>query len=161
MGRWQRIAVVGVLAVSGCGAEMAGAGDERFAGRWLIEETEAHALYSASTYQLGDDGAVTLVWDAGLYGVPHGQVRRTDTGLVCVFGDRWRSLDEATLEIDGDCSDDAARTIVLWFANDAATNAVGADVHIASVGGESGWQPPPWGWSFRKCASGDPCIPAE
>ena len=38
-------------------------GDSRFVGKWFIEETETHALYGASTYELTSDGAsFTVSW---------------------------------------------------------------------------------------------------
>jgi hypothetical protein len=124
---------------------------ERFVGFWFVEETEPHALYSASTYELSAGGELALAWDAELYGQPHGYVRSADGALRCDFSDTWRSTGDDTLVIEAACSDDRARDIVLYFANPPATNAAGADVTIVSVGGENGWQPPQWGWSFSWC----------
>lgn len=132
---------------------------ERFVGRWFIEETEAHALYGASTYQLAADGSLALEWDAGFYPEPQGHVVSPDRDVVCAFGDRWTTPDGELLIIDGTCTDDASRQIHLLFESDASLNDSGATVRIDSVDGEDGWQPPQWGWSFRKCAAGDPCRP--
>jgi len=82
----KRIACLAWLALVGCSVEMDAAGNERFAGRWFIDETEAHALYSASTYELSPDGDVTLVWDAGFYEIPQGHVRDADGEDLCTFG---------------------------------------------------------------------------
>lgn len=133
--------------------------DMRFVGYWFVEETQAHALYGASTYELATDGTMTLVWDAGLMGFPQGHVRSPDRSRTCQFGTTWHSNGDGILVIDGVCSDDASREIVLAFANDPSSNAIGATVEIASVGGEDGWIPPAFGWSFQKCvtASEGPC----
>lgn len=125
----------------------------RFVGHWFVEETQAHALYGASMYELAADGRVTLVWDAGVMGLPQGHVRSPDQGRTCQFGPTWHSRGDSVLVIDGACSDDASREIVLAFRNDPSTNAIRATVEIASVGGEGGWIPPAFGWSFQKCAT--------
>jgi hypothetical protein len=145
------------LLCAACGAEVEDERTERFVGFWFVEETEPHALYSASSYELSAVGEVALAWDAGYYGSPHGQVRSADGQLACQFGERWRSEGTETLIVDGDCSDGHAREIVLAFTNPPATNAEGADVEIVSVGGEGGWRPPVWGWSFTWCA--ELCLP--
>ena len=146
---------------TGCATEHSEQQSDRFAGRWFIEETQAHALYGASTYELTPDGAVGLLWDAGLDEMPQGHVRHPDSATVCVFADGWRSFDDESLVVDVDCSDEVARALVLSFTSAPAANAVDADVTIASVGGESGWLPPEWGWSFRKCEAAEPCVGDE
>ena len=149
-------------AVAGCTGSNDDADDEhdpRFVGRWFLEETEAHALYGASTYAFGADGAVALIWDAGIEEVPLGHVLSPDATVTCTFADTWRSNGTDRLVIGVACSDTALRELVLRFSSSPATNATGADVAIVSVDDESGWRPPQWGWSFRKCDGGDDCIP--
>lgn len=154
------VALVSTLA-SACASDEpgGGAGESRFVGRWFVEETDAHALYAASTYDLREDGSIELVWDAGFYDAPQGQVRSPDGAIRCVFGASWGSPDGAHLLVDGVCSDDVARDIQLLFTSDPAANTAGATVVIDEVGGERGWQEPQWGWSFTRCAGTDPCHP--
>jgi hypothetical protein len=133
---------------------------ERFVGHWFVEETEAHALYGASTYEFTAEGTIALAWDAGFYGTPQGYVRSADDSVSCFFGDAWRSEGDDVLVIDGDCSDGAPREIELVFVTGPAANAVRASVEIVSVGGAPGWLPPRWGWSFQKCAFGEICTGA-
>lgn len=144
-----------MLVLFGCGSDAPGdvTPSERFVGPWFVEETEAHALYGASTYELAADGTMTLVWDAGLMELPQGHVRSPDRTRTCRFGTTWQSRGDGILVIDGACSDDAHREIALAFASDPSLNAIGANVEIISVGGEDGWLPPAFGWSFRKCAT--------
>ncbi len=158
--RW-KAACVGMTLLAACGGAAPESGDqqdERFVGRWFIEETEAHALYSASTYAFAADGTLSLVWDAGLYGFPQGYVRSPDGALSCFFGDTWSSRGQELLVIDGACDDDSTRAITLRFTSAPSSNVAGAAVQIDSVGGQAGWLPPQWGWSFRKCAPEDPCT---
>src|SRR5688572_16512700 len=151
-----------LLLASACASDDAAEADatSRFTGRWFIEETVAHALYAASTYDLRVDGTVELVWDAGFYAQPQGQVLSPDTSVSCVFGEVWQAPDLWHLIIAGECSDQIARDIHLDFESAPAANAAGATVLIDDVGGEEGWQEPQFGWSFRKCpAADDPCHP--
>ena len=139
-----------------CGSQATESTSSRFVGPWLVEETMPHATYGASSYELQSDGSLTLIWDAGILGIPQGHVRNSDRSITCVFGDAWTSSD-AVLLIDGKCSDDLARTIELELTSPASSNASGATVEIKSVAGEDGWQPPQWGWSLRKCADVQSC----
>lgn len=160
------LAAIAFALTAGCSAAGPAPGEpgqaERFVGRWFVEETEPHALYSASTYAFGVEGELALVWNADLVPEPHGYVRSPDLSIRCPFGDAWHAADDQRLVIASDCSDGVARDIELVFASDAASNQVGATVVIDRVGGEPGWAPPQWGWSFRKCAGdADPsCSPS-
>jgi hypothetical protein len=129
--------------------------DPRFVGAWLVHEVVPHALYSASIFRLGADGALVQTWDAGFYGGTHGYVRDPKKEITCAFGARWRSLGQDLMVIDGECSDARSREIRLRFATDPSMNHAGTKVRIESVGGEPGWLPPAWGWAFRKCRRPD------
>jgi len=132
--------------------------DARFVGLWLVEQP-FHALYEATFYELGADGAVRegpsdpagCAAHLGEHCVT-GSVADAATGTSCVFGERWRSLDPATLVVRGACDDGRARDIVLAFDPDPSGNAESAGVVLASVGGETTWAHDNWEWSFRKCA---------
>ena len=155
------IALALMVVCGGCAVdtdgEIAPDSAERFVGSWFVEETEAHALYAASSYQLHQDGSVELIWDAGWYQVPQGYVLSPDLSVQCLFGAEWMSWSDDRLLIVGNCSDDMERLIDLAFVSDPSGNAAGATVDIQEVGGEAGWLPPQWGWSFRKCAPFDSC----
>jgi hypothetical protein len=155
-----KLAGIGIALLAACGgtAPSGVEQDERFMGRWFIEETVAHALYGASTYTLSADGTIELVWDAGIYGFPQGYVQSPDLAVRCFFGEHWTSRGSDVLVIEGDCDDETSREISLRFTSAAGQNAEGATVEIEAVGGEPGWLPPQWGWSFRKCASDEPCV---
>jgi hypothetical protein len=147
-----------LLAACGGSAPPAGERDDRFVGRWFIEETTPHATYGASTYSFSADGTIELVWDAGIFGFPQGYVQNPDQSLRCFFGPTWTSRGADLLIIEGLCDDNSTREIALRFPLDPTQNATGTSVDIDSVGGAPGWLPPQWGWSFRKCTTDEPCT---
>jgi hypothetical protein len=150
------IACLGLLMVASCGAGSDPGQSERFVGRWFVEESVPRGGYNASTYELSPDGRVVLTWSFDER-FPLGHVVRASDDIRCEFGVSWRSYGDDELAIDGDCSDGRAREIVIAFTNPAATNTVSTDVELASVGGEDGWEPPQFGWSFRKCTADESC----
>ena len=164
--RWALIALV----VGACGgtAPPPVTGEEhdpRFVGLWIVEQP-FHALYEATWYDFRADGTLITGHTTPESCTPHLE-RHCVTGSVgncktqtctpettCVFGEAWHSLDDATLVIDGECSDGVAREIVLGFTTDAAANTGGAQVDVVEVGGEPTWIHDNWEWSFRKCPAG-------
>jgi hypothetical protein len=131
----------------------------RFAGPWLVTETQPHALYGASAYELHLDGSLTLAWDAGINDMPQGYVRSPDLSISCFFGHSWTSVGDALLVIDGNCTDGVERAIELELASPPASNSSGAIVRIDEVGQQRGWQPPQWGWALSKCPDVQTCRP--
>ena len=151
----------------------------RFVGAWSVEQP-FHALYETTIYNFSADGKVSILGSfpsncsGHLSGVcetghvsncvrtPRQPVCESD--VTCFFGDRWYSRDARTLVIDGDCSDDVAREIVIDFQPDASLNTIpgGSGGGLISVGGEAGWSHNSWEWSFRKCPVGasslDDCL---
>lgn len=149
------IAVVG-LSLLGCDTQQpAQSNDDRFVGQWLVQETEPHALYSASMFRLDADGSLAQTWDAGFYQGTHGYVRSSDSSINCSFGSKWRSRGSQVLIIDGVCNDEQGREIMLRFPENTSLNNADVSIEIVSVGGDENWLPPLWGWSFRKCASAE------
>src|SRR5688572_18288667 len=103
--------------------------DPRFVGEWMIDQPN-HALYEASWYRFRDDGVLEHLRDCSFGGeVPTGFVSDVAGSVRCEFADGWSAPDNITLEIDGVCSDERPREIVLAFPRDATANATGqADV---------------------------------
>ncbi len=142
--------------------------DARFTGLWAVEQP-FHALYEVTHYDFQADGTlVTLAsWPGDCSGhlsqhcvtgsvancVPDQNTWRCESGLTCLFGDRWHSLDHQTLVIEGECSDGVVRDIVLGFSPDASGNAAyGAEAVLETVDGDDAWSHDNWDWAFRKCA---------
>ena len=150
-----------LISVLGCGADEifhTQNHNQRFVGLWMIDQP-THATYEATFYDLRPDGAVSVVHSIDLGG--HlavlgevGAVMNPSGQVVCTFGDRWHSKDDAILVLNGDCSDRSAREIALFFSSAASRNAVGAQVAIETVGGETGWNHPGFPWAFRHCPDG-------
>lgn len=130
--------------------------DPRFVGVWIVEQPY-HALYEATVYRLHRGGAIevgptyTASELAGDYVT--GSVADPESGVRCVLAGQWRSVDEATLIVDGNCNDGRYREIALGFDEHAAGNAVDAEVVVLSVGGEDGWVHDDWRWRWRQCAA--------
>jgi hypothetical protein len=84
-------------------------------------------------------------------------------GIRCRFGDRYARETPSRIRIDGECSDERSRAIVLQVrAIDRENDRFSAE--IVDVGGESGWTHPGFAWSFHRCASRATCLdflPAE
>ncbi|MFN7130559.1 MAG: hypothetical protein ACK4N5_00655 [Myxococcales bacterium] len=126
----------------------------RFAGTWLIDQP-AHATYEASLYELRPDGLLAhletfSVVDRGP-DYRTGSVSRPDGSVRCLFADWWRAPDARTLQLGSRCSDGVAREVVLEFPGPPEGNALSAEVHIATVGGERGWVHRDFDWRFVKC----------
>ena len=146
-----------LLVLLGCGdsgRQGAAQHDERFVGQWLVHEVEPHALYSASLFLFGGTGGLRQTWDAGFYPqATHGYVRSPDSSVICAFGSSWESRAAATVILAGVCTDGRARDIRLAFPADTQLDRTDVTPEIVSVGGETDWLPPLWGWAFRKCDS--------
>jgi hypothetical protein len=143
----------------------------RMVGLWAVEQP-FHAAYEITYYDLAADGALTTgpsdPADCTGHLARHcvtGSVANcepAETGgwcegtVTCVFGDAWWSRGPSTLVIAGDCSDGAAREIVIALSEDSTGNSSfgGAGGTLMTVGGEAGWSHDNWAWSFRKCPAG-------
>jgi hypothetical protein len=154
-------AVGAALLAAGClsrGPDPSPERNERFVGTWIVEQPY-HALYEATVYQLRADGTVELgaTYTANELAPDYvtGSVADPKSGVACRFAGSWYSVDEATLVVDGNCSDGRYREIVLGFADTPEQNTVDADVVVLSVGGEDGWLHDDWTWRWRRCDAGD------
>jgi len=167
MFRFLWIATAAVV-VAGCGTdeglprfegEVGGEGHralerhERFVGLWLVAQP-THATYEATYYDFREDGllyahrSIDLGGHLQKHGVT-GSVAQESSGISCVFGQRWYSLDPQTLVIAGDCSDARRREITLGFPS--SEDDLGLVVEIIAVGGENDWIHDNWDWMFKKC----------
>jgi hypothetical protein len=135
---------------------------QRFVGTWMVEHPY-HATYEGSVYGFEPDGSLLAnetftIDDLGDEYVT-GSVGDPQSGIRCSFAHRWYSTDDATLVIDGNCSDGKYREIMLGFADDPTANTIDADVVVVSVGGEDGWSHEDWQWRWRRCESVASCVP--
>ncbi len=145
--------------------------DARFVGLWAVEQP-FHAAYEVTYYDFQADGTLVVgsSWPSDCSGhlenhcvtgsvancVPEPDTMWCETERTCVFGESWRSEDDQTLVIEGQCSDGVARDIVLEFNSDSSQNAsFGAGATLLTVDGESGWAHNSWEWAFRKCPDDD------
>jgi hypothetical protein len=141
--------------------------EPRFVGEWRVDQP-AHALYESSWYRFDGDGGLEMTHSCTAGGPADyqtGTVQNDDLTVSCAFGAGWSSAGQATLLIDGECDDGAARQIVLGFPADASGNAAGlsqTQIDVVSVGGEPNWAHrwPEWRWT--KCLEDCPpdfCLP--
>ncbi|MCB9540300.1 MAG: hypothetical protein H6704_29140 [Myxococcales bacterium] len=139
----------------------AGAPVGDFAGWWLVDQP-THALYEATLYHLGTNGAVAdpLALDTGSFeaGFVTGVVARGET--ACRFGRAWRAPEAALLVVDGVCDDGVDRPIALRFPAPPGPAADVWEVVVETVAGEAGWTHPGPDWRFLRCASLGECLGA-
>ena len=149
--------------------------DARFVGLWAVTQPY-HALYEQTLYTFHADGRLELgpsipddcsghlsqhcVTGSVANCRPASEYESCRDELTCVFGDKWHSLDSATLVIVGDCSDDVARAIQIAFNPDSSGNAQidGAGAQLVSVAGDVDWSHDNWQWAFQRCPDGDPAT---
>lgn len=142
--------------------------DARFVGLWAVEQP-FHAAYEVTYYDFQADGTLvvgdsypsnclghldpTCVTGSVANCVSEPTTMWCETDLTCVFGERWRSEDSQTLVIEGLCSDDVVRDIVLELDRDSSQNSEFAmePTTLLSVGGQTDWSHNNWDWAFRKC----------
>lgn len=152
---------VWALALAACVSRSPDSGparDSHFTGTWVVEQPY-HALYEATVYNLEPDGAVnagpTYTVDGYDDRYVTGSVADPQSGVRCTFAGRWYSIDDATIVIDGNCSDGRYREIVLGFSTTPAQigtdGEADADVVVLSVAGEDGWVHDDWRWRWRRC----------
>ena len=141
--------------------------DARFVGLWAVEQP-FHAAFEVTYYDFQADG--TLVTEGSLPENCAGHLRvHCVTGTVsdcvvdptmtwcepettCIFGERWHTNDDQTLVIEGECTDDVTRNIVLQFNGDSSQNSqFGITPNLLTVGAQTGWAHNGWEWAFRKC----------
>jgi hypothetical protein len=145
--------------------------DARFVGLWAVEQP-FHAAYEITYYDFQADGTLVVgdSWPENCAGhldshcvtgsvadcVSEPDTMWCEAETTCVFGDSWRSEDDQTLVIQGHCSDDVTRDIVLEFNSDSSQNAsFGAGATLLTVDGEVTWSHNSWEWAFRKCLDDD------
>lgn len=160
MGSWKLIRAAGLAAAMLATACISRSSapeperSERFEGVWIVEQPY-HAGYEATVYQLHASGTVETGPTYTVSDLAPDYVTGTVTdpraGVRCVLAGQWYSVDDATLVIDGDCSDGRFREIVLGFGANPASNAIDAEVVVVSVGGEDGWTHDDWRWRWRQC----------
>jgi hypothetical protein len=145
--------------------------DPFFVGLWRVDQP-MHALYEATLYDFRPDGELVTLETVTLGGreadYVTGTVARLEdptcvgmncpTQIVCRFGGRWHSVSERRLVIEGVCSDNMIREIILDLTPIAGSDLFTAEV--VSVGGERGWAHHDFEWSWARCASRDECLPA-
>ena len=135
--------------------------DARFVGDWAVDQPY-HALYEGTVYAFDRDGELRVVESVTL-GAPAddyvtGTVSDASRTVRCTFGDRWHSLDDATLVVASACDDGGQREVTLGFSADAAGNAVDAGVEVVAVDGETGWFHDDFEWRWRKCPASGDCL---
>lgn len=145
--------------------------DARFVGLWAVEQP-FHAAYEITYYDFQADGTLVLgdSWPADCTGhlsdhcvtgsvadcVADDNEIWCEPERACVFGDEWHSEDDQTLVIEGHCTDDVVRDIVLLFSSDASQNSeFGNGATVLTVDGQTGWSHNGWEWAFRKCPDDD------
>lgn len=127
--------------------------DERFSGRWIVDQP-FHAGYEATVYELNAVGGVRALDACDLSGLGDGYVTGTvesESGIRCEFGGGWQSNGPDQLVIAGDCDDDQERAIALGFDSDTSLNTEGTRVVVDSVAGEAGWEHRDFAWQWTRC----------
>ena len=127
----------------------------RFVGDWDITFTTNRD--SSASFALDATGSVQVL-RRGM-GTPLDAIaEKPGSRLSCGVGARWHSEGEATLILDGACTDGVARAIRVGFPEDSTRNtASDLRVVLVSVGSDTDWritdvQGP---WVLRRCrASG-------
>jgi hypothetical protein len=130
--------------------------DDRFVGLWMVDQP-THGAYEVTFYTFEEGGQLLQTdfqdgW-GGRFGET-GSVAKAETfDPACTFGDEWHSAGANALVIQGDCTDEVEREIVLELDSDPSNNSEmgGVTIKIVSVGGESDWIHADWPWMFRKC----------
>lgn len=133
--------------------------DERFVGRWLVDQPY-HAGYEATFYELFGDGTLRMGSNESDGCKPTvrdpcvtGWVGTPDFSIACTFGQKWYSEDTNTLAIWSECSDGKPRYVRLGFPSLTGRDAE-IEPKVLSVGGAIGWSHNSFEWRFCKCPLG-------
>jgi hypothetical protein len=166
-----------MFACIACGGRQITPGEEelgsRFSGLWLVQapmptEITPHPRW-ADLYDFIENGAIALIghfcsdsWaerDSLTPCESHGRALHWiykwnvhgEKSARCNFDGQWSSTDEQQLQINGQCTDGQQRSILLTFRSPASSNFAGADVILATVNNDPGWQLSYDPWEWKKC----------
>jgi len=137
--------------------------DGALVGLWLVRDGQAHATDLMTLYDFRETGELIEI-ETKAFGrppSPKGRVGRCGENdlperPICEFDGRWRINDDGRLVIEGQCTDGDERDIVLAYDTNPSDGSE-LSISIESVGGESDWCPPRWGWRWERCET-SACI---